>query len=189
MYTMQGKTRPTYHTLSMLSPRMVEDHTYLTRSTYSNLSHSRQQRWIDSLLPRRRAPDLRVHTQFLSWANHWSSGSKSTLCWRWTTRLTGPINTSMRSIRSILARGGPTHRSLTDIRGGYNIEGVSLPHNTPWPSQLAISTFHLWVPPGLQFNQIPTTKPRCWVERTYGRHVVFWPPGYLSQPKTMPSHS
>jgi hypothetical protein len=43
MYTLLGKTRPTRHTLSMLSPRIVYDHTYLTRSTYSNLSYSHQQ--------------------------------------------------------------------------------------------------------------------------------------------------
>jgi hypothetical protein len=30
---------------------------------------------------------------------------------------------------------GPTHRSLTDTGGGYNLEGVSLPHYTLRPSQ------------------------------------------------------
>jgi hypothetical protein len=43
MYTLYEKTRPTHHTLSMLSPRMVHDHTYLTWSTYSNLLYSHQQ--------------------------------------------------------------------------------------------------------------------------------------------------
>jgi hypothetical protein len=43
MYTLQGKIRPTCHTLSTLSLRMVYDHTYLTWSTYSNLSYSHQQ--------------------------------------------------------------------------------------------------------------------------------------------------
>jgi hypothetical protein len=42
MYTLQEKTQPTRHTLSTLSPRMVYDHTYLTRFTYSNLSYSHQ---------------------------------------------------------------------------------------------------------------------------------------------------
>jgi hypothetical protein len=38
MYTLQGKTRPTRHPLSTLSLCMTLDHTYLTWSTYSNLS-------------------------------------------------------------------------------------------------------------------------------------------------------
>jgi hypothetical protein len=42
MYTLQGKTRPTRHTLSMLSPCKVYDHTYLMWSTYINLSYNRQ---------------------------------------------------------------------------------------------------------------------------------------------------
>jgi hypothetical protein len=33
-------------------------------------------------------------------------GVKSNICWRHAVRLAGSINTSMRSIRSILARGG-----------------------------------------------------------------------------------
>jgi hypothetical protein len=48
---------------------------------------------------------------------------------------------------------GPTHRSLTDTGGGYNLAGASLPHTTPRPSQPTISSFHLGAPPGLQFNQ------------------------------------
>jgi hypothetical protein len=40
MYTLQGKTWPTHHTLFTLSPRMALDHTYLTWSTYNNLSRS-----------------------------------------------------------------------------------------------------------------------------------------------------
>jgi hypothetical protein len=39
MYTLQGKTRLTRYTFPTLSPRMVQDHTYLPWSTYS--SHSR----------------------------------------------------------------------------------------------------------------------------------------------------
>jgi predicted GTPase len=38
MYTLQGETRPTHHTLFMFNPRMVQDHTYLMWSTYSNPS-------------------------------------------------------------------------------------------------------------------------------------------------------
>jgi hypothetical protein len=35
----------------------------------------------------------------------------------------------------------PTHRSLTDISGGYNLGGADLPHTTPRPSQQVVSTF------------------------------------------------
>jgi hypothetical protein len=58
MYTLQRKTRPIRHTLSMLGPRMAFNHTYLKWSTYSNLSWSHQQIWTDPLLLRIRAPDI-----------------------------------------------------------------------------------------------------------------------------------
>jgi hypothetical protein len=51
-----GETRPTRHTHPMLSPRMVPDYTYLTRSMYSNLLRSRQQQWAEPLLPRKGLP-------------------------------------------------------------------------------------------------------------------------------------
>jgi hypothetical protein len=54
---------------------------------------------------------------------------------------------------------GPTHRSLTDIGGGYNLGGADLPHHTPRPFQPTVSTFHQRAPPGLQFNLVLSTKP------------------------------
>jgi hypothetical protein len=57
----RGKTRPTHHTLSTLSPCMVQDHTYLTWSTYSNPSRGVDKfGWI-TLLPRKRVPDI-IHS-------------------------------------------------------------------------------------------------------------------------------
>jgi hypothetical protein len=44
---------------------------------------------------------------------------------------------------------GPTHQFLTDTGGGYNLGGVSFSHTTPWPSQPAVSPFHIRAPPGL----------------------------------------
>jgi hypothetical protein len=38
-----GETRLTHHTHPTLSLRMVPDHTYLTQSLHSNLSHNHQQ--------------------------------------------------------------------------------------------------------------------------------------------------
>jgi hypothetical protein len=36
---------------------------------------------------------------------------------------------------------GPTHRSLTDTGGSYNLGGVNFSHTTPWPSQPVVSPF------------------------------------------------
>jgi hypothetical protein len=56
----------------------------------------------------------------------------------------------------------PTHRSLTDPGGGYNLEGVDFPHTTPHPYQSTIFTFHLRAPPGLRLSiqQLPTELKR-----------------------------
>jgi hypothetical protein len=113
MYTLQGKTQPTHHTLFTLSPHMVHDHTYLTWSTYSNLSYSRQQIWTDPLHPRRRAPDT-IHSTTAIWSagpylaslpqQPKSSGEKSSSYWQPTTRLTGPISPACdRYIQYLLA--------------------------------------------------------------------------------------
>jgi hypothetical protein len=84
---------------------------------------------------------------------------------------------------------GSTHRSLTDTSGGYNFGSPGFPHTTPWPSRQTVSTFHLRVPPGLQFIQILSTKLEFEFKGTYDRHVVFQPLGHLPWPITMPSHS
>jgi hypothetical protein len=171
MYTLQGKTRPTHHTLLTLSPRMLQDHTYLTWSTYSNLSYIRQQFWTDPVHLRRRAPDTIHNTLTDRSVGPYSASlpqqtmeqwGKSSFCWQPTTRLTGPISpTCDRYVQYLLT--GPTHRFLTDIGGGYNLGGASLPHTTPRPSQPVVSTFHLRAPPSLQFNQVPSIKSKCWV--------------------------
>jgi hypothetical protein len=110
IYTLQGKTRPTRHTLSTLGQCMTLDHTYLTWSTYSNPSWGIDRFGWKLLLPTqstaRRLTDSQVCTQFLSEANQWSNRLKSSF-YRWqASRLTGPINTSMQSVRLILAHGG-----------------------------------------------------------------------------------
>jgi hypothetical protein len=84
---------------------------------------------------------------------------------------------------------GPTHRSLTDIGMGYSLEGTGFPHTTLRPSQSTISPFHLWVPPGLQFIQVLSTKLEFEFKGTYGHHVVFRPVSHLPQPTSTSSHS
>jgi hypothetical protein len=53
----------------------------------------------------------------------------------------------------------PTHQSLTDTGGGYNLEGAGFPRTTPRPSQSTVFHFHLGGPSGLHFNQSTLTKP------------------------------
>jgi hypothetical protein len=55
---------------------------------------------------------------------------------------------------------GPTHRSLTDTGGGYNLEGVDFSHTTPRSSQPVVSTFHLRALPSLHLNHIPPIKTK-----------------------------
>jgi hypothetical protein len=124
-----GETRPTRHTLPTLSPRMVQDHTYLTWFTYSNLtfydtptdldrSHCSCEKGLSTQSTTHRLTDPWVHTQFLSWANQWSMGRKPSSC-RWpTTRLTGPISPVCdHYIQYLLAEVNPSvlnwHRGAT----------------------------------------------------------------------------
>jgi hypothetical protein len=56
---------------------------------------------------------------------------------------------------------GPTEWSLIDTGGGYNLRGASLPytHSPTFPT--SCPHFPLVAPPGLHFNQVLTTKPKC----------------------------
>jgi hypothetical protein len=54
----------------------------------------------------RRLIDSRVHTQFSPELTNEVVGAKPSICCQPATRLTGPINMSMRLVRSILAHGG-----------------------------------------------------------------------------------
>jgi hypothetical protein len=49
---------------------------------------------------------------------------------------------------------GPTHWSLTDISGGYNLGGANFTHQTPRPSQPTVSAFHLRALPGLRLSKL-----------------------------------
>jgi hypothetical protein len=149
MYTLQGKTQPTRHTLFMLSPCMVHDHMYLTWSTYSNLSYSRQQIWTDPLHPRRRAPDT-IHSTTAIWSEGpypaslpqqpKSSGEKSTPVDNWLLGLPDPYHRHAIGTFNTCSRG-PTERSLIDTGGGYNLGGAGCHIPTFRPSQLTVPTF------------------------------------------------
>jgi hypothetical protein len=136
MYTLQGKTQPTRHMLPMLSPRIALDHTYLTWSTYSNLS-----RVVDSsesLLLRKRAPDT-IHnmpTDRSVGPYLVSLQSQPMKQWRkpniyrqQATRLTGPISVACNwYVQYLLAGANPSF--LNRHRRGLQ----------PWSCQL--STYH-----------------------------------------------
>jgi hypothetical protein len=171
MYTLQEKNQPTRHMLSTLSPRMVHDHTYLTWSTYSNVSYSHQQIWTDPLHPRRRAPDTIHSTTAIRSTDPYpaslpqqpkSSGEKSSSCWQPTTRLTRPISPVCDTyVQYLLA--GPTERSLIDTGGGYNLGGAGLPniHSPTFPT--SCPHFPLMTPLDLHFNQVLAKRSKCWV--------------------------
>jgi hypothetical protein len=171
MYTLQGKTQPTRHTLFTLSPYMVHDHTYLTWSTYSNISYSRQQIWTDPLHPRRRAPDTIHSTMVIRSVGPYpaslpqqlkSSGEKSSSCWQLTTRLTGPISPACdRYIQYLLT--GANRTVLNRHRQGYNLGGAGLPHTHSLIFPTSCPHFPLVVLPGLHFNQILVKRSKCWV--------------------------
>jgi hypothetical protein len=80
----------------------------------------------------------------------------------WLLGLLGPYHWHAIGMFNTYSRV-PTHRSLIDTGGGYHLGGAGLPYTTLRPSQPAVSTFHLRAPPGLQFNQVPSIKPKCWV--------------------------
>jgi hypothetical protein len=171
MYTLQGRTQPTRHTLFTLSSRVVHDHTYLTRSTYSNISYSRQQIWTNPLHSRRMAPDTihsttairsRVCTQLLS---HNSQ--------RAVEKSQAPVDHQLLDLLGLYHRHangtfntcswGPIERSLINAGGDYNLGGVDLPHTHSPTFPTSCLHFPLVAPPGLHFNQVLANRPKCLV--------------------------
>jgi hypothetical protein len=162
----------------MLSPCMTLDHTYLTWSTYGNLSWVTE--WFGQipLLPRNR--DSRLHQQHTGWSIYVSPHSqrrsrlKPSFC-RWqATRLTAPIYQHAIGTFNTCSRG-PTHRSSTDTRAttlevlAFHIPLPDLPNRqsplsiygsrpvSGYPNLPKIPRFKfkdLWAPRGLS-----TTRP------------------------------
>jgi hypothetical protein len=128
--------------------------------------------WEKGLLTQSTARRLtfpRVHTYFLSRANQWSSGKSQTSINSRLLGLPGPYHRYAISTFNTCSWGS-THRSLTDIGGGYNLGGACLPctHKSTFPSSCL--HFPLRASPGLQFNQALSTKPKRWVLKN------LWPP-------------
>jgi hypothetical protein len=52
----------------------------------------------------------------------------------------------------------PTHRSLTNTDGGYNLGGAGFPHHTHCPSRTTVLRFPLMAPSGLHLSNLHLTK-------------------------------
>jgi hypothetical protein len=74
---------------------------------------------------------------------------------------------------------GPTHRSLTDTGGGYNLEGVGFSYTTHRHFVPTVSPFHLRARSVSNLTKNLTQDPRFKFKKTYGCHMVFRPLGHL----------
>jgi hypothetical protein len=115
-------------------------------------SHCSWEKGLPTQSPARRPTDPWVHTQFLSWANQWSSGESQTSINSRLLGLPGPYHRHAIGTFNTCSRG-PTEQSLTDTGGGYNLEGASLPHIHFSTFPTSCLPFPLVAPPGLHFNQ------------------------------------
>jgi hypothetical protein len=103
-------------------------------------SHCSQEKGLPTQSTPRWLTDPWIHTQFLSWANQWSSRESQTSINSKLLGLSGPYHKHAIGTFNTCLRG-PTERSLIDTGRGYNIEGVGFPRTTLRPSQLATSPF------------------------------------------------
>jgi hypothetical protein len=150
MYTLQGKTQPTWHI------RFPHQSTYV-RHTLPEGSPRMWQSFTKSsiAMDRATAPDKkgsRHNPQRASWPIHGSIpsfspepsiealGVKPPSVGNQLLGLPGPYHWHAIGTFNTCSQG-PIHRSLIDTGGGYNLGGASLPHTTPWPSQPDVSTF------------------------------------------------
>jgi hypothetical protein len=145
-----GETWYTWH-VCFLHRSMYATRTLSTGSPRTSQPFTlTQQSWTDLLLPRKIAPDSTsqpdwvacgAHLSFSPQHNHWSSALKPNICW-WTCYigLLCPYHQHMLSTFNTCSQG-PTHRSLTDTGGGYNLWDGGLPQHTSWPSQPTVLHF------------------------------------------------
>jgi hypothetical protein len=158
MYTLQGKTRLTRHTHSTLSPRMVLDHTYCTRSTHSNLSRTRQQICTDPLPQRRRAPEI-IHSSTAVW----STGPYPASLPQQSMRQWGK-DKLLHVIRTFnTCSRGPTHRSLTNTAGATALKAPTFHIPLPDHPYQRSPLFTYGPRPVSSLTTIPLTKPEFWV--------------------------
>jgi hypothetical protein len=129
MYTLQGKIRPTRHVRPAYAScgAVPVCGNFPRAADRVGRSHCSREKGFPTQSPARRPTDPRVHTQFLSRANQWSSEESQT-----------PINSRLLGLPGPYHRHAigtfntcswvPTERSLTDTGGGYNLKGADFPH-------------------------------------------------------------
>jgi hypothetical protein len=145
MYTLQGKTWPTWHvrfpcqstyarcTLPADSPRTWQPFT------------NHRQGWTDALLPRKSAPDSTSQPGWVVRGTHLSffpNIAIEAVCLSQAPvgsrllGLPGPYHWNEIGTFNTCSRV-PTHRSLTDTRGGYHIENLRIATtlSPPLPSE------------------------------------------------------
>jgi hypothetical protein len=128
---------------------MTLDHTYLTRFAYSNLSRVINSiGWI-LLFPRKSALGPTSQTTWvvcmfcLSFSHNTTIEALGLSQVSVDGNLLGLLGSFHQHTISTFntCSWGPTHRSLTDTGGGYNLGGASLPHHTPRPFQSTVLHF------------------------------------------------
>jgi hypothetical protein len=136
--------------------------TFRETPTDLDRSHCSREKGLPTQSTAHQLTDPRVHTQLLSWASQWSRGRKTSSCWWPITRLTRPISPACdRYVQYLLTEANPSvlnrhRRGLQPWRCWF-----ATYHSLTFP--ISCLHFPLRTPPGLQFNQILSTKPQCWV--------------------------
>jgi hypothetical protein len=161
MYTLQGKTRPTWHI------RFSHQSTYVRRTLPTGGPHtwqhftSHQQSWIESLLSRKRAPDT-IHSMPTNRsAGPYPVSLPSQLMKQWDRYVQYLLMGANRIVLNWHMRGLQPWRCR-----------LSTYHSLIFP--ISCLPFPLVAPPGLHFYQAPWIKPQCWVLKN------LWPPRGLS---------
>jgi hypothetical protein len=150
MYTLQGKTRPTWHV------RFPHQSTYARRMLPMGSPRTwqpfvrRRQIWTDPTAPEKKGS--RHNPQHAGWpirgfipnfslepANE-AGGVSQAPDGDQLLGLPGPYHRHAVDTFNTCSRG-PTEWSLVDTGEGYNLRGAGLPHTTLRPSRLVISPF------------------------------------------------
>jgi hypothetical protein len=159
MYTLQGKSNQHDTCAFYVSPRTSDIRFLWAISIRGNLSQAINSVGRTLLLSRKKGswhnPQpgwviCRFATQFLSQDSHWSSNENQTSIDSRLLVLPGPYQQHVIGMFNTCSRV-PTHRSLTDIGGGYHIETSEYPQHSPRPSFPGVSLIPLNGPPRLHF--------------------------------------
>jgi hypothetical protein len=170
MYTLQGKTRPTWHL------RFPRQSTYAWRTLPAGGPcmwqpfTRRWQIWTDPTAPEKRGSWH--NPQHVGWPVRGSvpSFSPEPANEAGVVRQ-APDDDQLLGLPGLYHRHGigtfntcswgPTERSLIDTGEGYNLGGAGSPHTHSLTFPTSCPHFPLMAPSGLHFNQVPAFKPKC----------------------------